>query len=93
MVAGAYEFEGLTSIEDVRRLLEVAAVDTLSLENSIARSRTLVSVALAATKLLEVGELEDRLEQLEAAIKAHKDEHSGFDERDELGDRFSLEGQ
>jgi hypothetical protein len=92
-VAGAYQFEGLTSGEDIRRLLEVAAVDTLSLDNSIARSRTLVAVALAATKLLEVSELEERLEQLEAAIKAHRGEHSAFDEHDELAEPFRLEGE
>ena len=40
-VSGAYDFEGLGSIPRIRRLLEVAALDTLSLENSIARSRTI----------------------------------------------------
>jgi hypothetical protein len=92
-VAGAYEFEGLTTTEDIRRLLDVAAVDTLALDNSIARSRTLVAVALAATKLLEVGELEERVEQLETAVKAHRDQHSVYDDRDELGDRFEVEGE
>ena len=67
-VAGAYEFDGLDSVDQIRRLLEVAALDTLALDNGIARSRTLVGVAAAAAKLLEVGSFEDRLRALEAAV-------------------------
>jgi hypothetical protein len=48
--------------------VEVAVVDTLSLENSIARARTLAYLAQTAAKLLEVGELEERLERVEAAL-------------------------
>ena len=67
-VAGAFGFEGLDSVVDIRRLLIIAAVDTLSLDNSFARSRILVAVALAANKLLETGELEERLAALEEAV-------------------------
>jgi hypothetical protein len=67
-VAGAYDFEGLTTVQEIRRLLDIAAFDTLGLENSLGRARTLIAVALAAGKLLEVGELEDRLASLEAAV-------------------------
>jgi len=38
-------------------------------ENSAQRSRTLISLALAALKALEVGELEERLAALELAYK------------------------
>ena len=69
-VAGAYEFEGLETVAQIRRLLGIAAVDLLGLENSIARARALISLSLAAAKLLEVGEMEERLEALEAAVKA-----------------------
>ncbi len=65
---GAYEFEGLDSVARIRRLLEVAAADALGLDNSIARVRALVAVSQAAAKLLEVGELEERLEALETAV-------------------------
>jgi hypothetical protein len=65
---GAYDLEGLNSVPALRRLLEVALLDTLGLENSVARNRTLVSGVLAAAKLLEVGELEERVEALEAAL-------------------------
>jgi hypothetical protein len=53
----------------IRRLLEVAVLDTLSLENSIARSRTLAYLAQVALKTLEVGELQERLQALEAAVR------------------------
>ena len=71
-VAGAYEFGGLATISDIRRLLEVATIDTLSLENSVARSRTLAYLAQSALKCLEVGELEDRLALLEAAVRGRE---------------------
>ena len=70
VLAGVYEFNGLRTVEDIRRLLDVAALDTLGLDNSVARSRTLVAVVQAAAKLLEVGELEERLQRLEATLEA-----------------------
>ena len=36
-VSGAYDFVGLQSVGDIRRLLEVAVLDTLGLENRISR--------------------------------------------------------
>ena len=67
-IAGAYEFEGLESVGQIRRLIEVAVLDTLGLENSVARSRTLAYLAQTALKSLEVGELEQRLAALETAM-------------------------
>ncbi|MCJ7510133.1 MAG: DUF5763 domain-containing protein [Dehalococcoidia bacterium] len=67
-VSGAYDFEGLGDVGQVRRLLEIAVLDTLSLENSVARSRTLAYLAQVALKTLEVGEFEERLEALEATM-------------------------
>ena len=67
-IAAAYDFTGLGSIEAIGRLLEIAATDALYLENSIARGRLLISAGLAALRLLEVGELEARLEALEQAL-------------------------
>ena len=68
-LAGAYDVEGLTSTGEIRRLLEVAAYDTLALDSSVPRSRALVAIALAAGKLLEAGELEERIAHLEAAVQ------------------------
>ena len=67
-LSGAYDFAGLESVRSIRRILEIATIDTLGLENSIVRSRTLISAALAAAKLLETGDLEDRIAGLEAAL-------------------------
>src|SRR5438128_2293939 len=67
-VSGAYDFAGLGSVEAIRRILEIATIDALGLENSIVRSRTLISAAIAAAKLLETGELEARIAILETAI-------------------------
>jgi hypothetical protein len=67
-VSGAYDLVGLDSVQAIRRILEIATIDTLGLENSIVRSRTLISAAVAAAKLLESGELEERIATLEAAV-------------------------
>ena len=67
-VAAAYDFEGLATISTIRRLVGVAAVDTLSLENSVARNRTLAALAQVSVALLEKGEWEERVEAIEAAL-------------------------
>ena len=67
-VSGAYDFEGLGSVEEIRRILEIAVIDSLGLENSIARARVLISAAGTAAKLLETGELQARIELLETVI-------------------------
>src|SRR5450756_1038811 len=61
-VSGAYDFESLNTVDGIRRLVEVAVIDTLGMENSIARSRTLGYLAQVALHTLEVGNLEERLE-------------------------------
>jgi hypothetical protein len=67
-VSGAYEFDGLADVAQVQRLLEIACLDTLSLENSVARSRTLAYLAQVALKALEVGELGERIDALERLV-------------------------
>jgi hypothetical protein len=67
-VSGAYDFEGLADVGQVQRLLEIAVSDTLSLENSVARSRTLAYLAQVALKALEVGQLADRIDALERLV-------------------------
>ena len=68
-VSGAYDFGGLDSVTSIRRLIEIAVLDTLGLENSVARSRTLAYLAQVALKSLETGELESRITMLEAAVQ------------------------
>jgi hypothetical protein len=67
-VSGAYAFEGLDSVAAIRRILDIAVLDILGLDNSLARSRTLIAAAQAATRLLEAGELEARIAALESAL-------------------------
>jgi hypothetical protein len=67
-LAGAYEFDGLGTVEGIRRLLEVAVLDTLGMENSLSRSRTIAYMAQIALKALEASDLEQRIAVLEQAI-------------------------
>ena len=69
-VAAAYDLEGLRSVEAVQRLLEIATLDALALENSVARVRALTYICQTGLKCLEQGELEERVEMLEAALKS-----------------------
>jgi hypothetical protein len=67
-VAVAYDFEGLTSTDSIRRLIEIAVVDTLSLDNSVNRNRTLAYLSQSAVKLLDHGEHEDGIKRLEETL-------------------------
>lgn len=67
-LAGAYEIDGLGSVPEIRRIVEIATMDALGLDNSVARGRLLIACALAEAKLLEVGELEDRLRAVEQTL-------------------------
>ena len=67
-VSGAYDIEALENVGQVRRLLVIAVMDTLGLENSIARSRALAYLSQVALKMLEVGEFEERLKALELTV-------------------------
>ena len=71
-VAIAYEFQGLQAAEQLQRVLEVAILDTLSLDNGVARNRTLGSLTMTALKALEVGDVEERLAALEAAVPSQE---------------------
>jgi len=67
-VASAYQFDGLGNVQDIRRLIEIAVLDTLGMENSIQRARTLAYLAQTALKSLEIGEVQDRLAVLEESV-------------------------
>ena len=47
----------------------IALTDTLGLENSIARSRALTGIVQVGVKLLELGDIEERLAQLEKVLE------------------------
>lgn len=53
-------------------MLEIALTDTLALDNSVARARALIAIVQTGAKLLEVGEVEERLAALEAVIEPRR---------------------
>ena len=63
-----YDFDGLSSVEGIRRLLEIAVMDTLALENAVQRSRTLAYLAQVGLKTLEIAQFEERVQALEDAV-------------------------
>jgi hypothetical protein len=67
-IATAYDLEGLDHTDGIRRVLDIVVADSLGLDNGIDRNRTLIAAAAAATRLLTVGDLEARLEAIEAAL-------------------------
>jgi hypothetical protein len=68
MLQGIYAVDGLESSEEIRRVLDLALVGELALDNSHNRSRVLVQIASAAARLLEVTELQRRVEALESML-------------------------
>ena len=67
-LAGVYDLESVITVRDIQRLIEIAVFDTLALENSVQRNRTLAYLAQTALRSIEVGELEERMRILEAAL-------------------------
>lgn len=69
-VSQAYRWGGLHQVAEIQRLLEIAVADTLSLDASIRRSRTLGYLSSLALKTLEIGELEARVSALEQLLES-----------------------
>jgi hypothetical protein len=69
--AAPREVVTLGSVADVRTLLERTVGDTLALDNSPQRSRTIGGLLGVALKALEVGELEARVAALEERLNSH----------------------
>ena len=79
-VATIYGFGGLRSIEDNQGLLETIAVETLGLENSIARNRALTAIVATGARLIELDDLATRIAAIEAALgpQRRSDEDAAF---------------
>lgn len=71
-IAVAYDLPGLDTVAGIRRLLDIVVTDGVGMDNGIPRLRVLISTASAATNLLKVGELEERLAAVEAAVEQHR---------------------
>ena len=67
-LAGAYEVEGLDTLDGVRRLISIAGYDALGLESSVARVRLLLATAAVALKVVETVDLTARVAALEQAL-------------------------
>ena len=62
------------SIEGVMIILDYALQESLALSNSIQRGRLLVSIAHGYLETLKIGEIEQRLEAVEMALKMRNPE-------------------
>lgn len=75
-VATIYGFNGLRTIEDLQSLLETLVTETMALDNSLSRNRTVGGFVTIGAKLLETGDLAERIAVLEA-LQADKPEDNG----------------
>ena len=67
-VATIYGFGGLRSIEDHQALLETITIETMALENSLARNSAVTRMIATGAKLIELGDLESRIAAIEATL-------------------------
>jgi hypothetical protein len=67
-VATIYGFGGLRSIEDHQALLETLVIETMTLENSIARNSVVARMIATGAKLIELDDLATRVAAIEAAL-------------------------
>ena len=67
-VAAAMQIDGLATMADLRRILEVVLSDTLALANGVPRNRLLVSLVQAGATVLKDGEFEERLNAIESVL-------------------------
>ena len=58
----------IRSVRDALRFLEQAVADAMSSSPSLRRARVLVAIAVAAHRIIEASELEERLRVLEERI-------------------------
>jgi hypothetical protein len=73
VLAVVHDFEGLGTVQSIRRLLDIAVADCLGSDRGLNRAKALAYLAQTATKLLESGEFEDRLAQLESVLEPRKE--------------------
>ncbi len=67
-VQGAYNIDGVGSVEDLQGILVSVIVDLYSLENTVARNRTIIGALGVAARLLEVGDQAQQLDALESVL-------------------------
>lgn len=67
-LVGAYELGPLDTVAGIRRILEIAVLDALGMENGVARVRLLIAAAQALGRLLETGDLEELVDQFRTVL-------------------------
>jgi hypothetical protein len=67
-LVAVYDIGALDTVPGIRRILEIALIQGLGIENSVGRSRMLIAGAMALAKLLQFGEHEDRLQAIEQVL-------------------------
>ena len=67
-VATIYDVGNIQSVPGLWRVVQIAVLGTLALENSVPRNRTLLTAVTTGTKLIEVGDHEERLTEIEAVL-------------------------
>ena len=65
----AYDVHGSETIEQIQRIVDIALLDTLALDNSVSRNRTLAYLAQTAAKLLELAEYGQQLRDIRATLE------------------------
>ena len=74
---GTYDLhDGLDSANGISRLLKITTDGLLSMESSIGRSNALLRAVREAREMMEIGNLAQRLADLEAALKDRSPEPS-----------------
>ncbi len=68
-LSAVYEFGGLETVGDALRLFEIAAFEAMALPQGPMRCRILIQAGLAGLRGIEAADHEERLQQLEAAIR------------------------
>jgi hypothetical protein len=80
-IQGAYDLDGITMVEGIQRLVDIAIIDALGLDSSIPRCRLVLQAAQVAAKLLETGDLQERVRILEAAVQTSQSQTDALSDR------------
>lgn len=67
-LAGAYDFDGITSEGALARLLDVAAYDALALDAGLGKVRAIVAIVQVGEKVLLAQDFEQRLNEIESVL-------------------------
>ena len=65
LIRQAYEFDTTNNLAGIIRLLQIVVIDTLALDNGVARNRTLLAAIMTALQLYQTSSVEQRVEALE----------------------------